>query len=518
MKWVSKRKLGLLMVMLCLCLVMACGKESEGSDNKGLCAKKGSLPEDTPWNHGYDAIMETDYAWYTLGLGEDLCLRYYDKETKNTILLCSKPECEHLGDDQCEATFQGMKVVNACLYEGYIYLLGWQGLVDPKAEEPIDKSGAGTINLSLYRAALDGSAIDRVGTVFETDNEQAQAVEYLDGRTSGVLSFEHNDESFIIHKGVAYISYYLRLGKGSIGLRGGGFLKMDLATGQTKDVETVETLQDHPPVFLSGAGDYVYYGHYDGRTETTSWLRYVISEEKIESMDPKIEKQTEETPIFGKTVEVLDAQPCFTANRSYWLVRTYQEKEDGQIAVIAVDVSTQKIVPEESFETGITFDKKKYRYDPRRYGYYSLMLYDGKFFIADMGDVRVYDAKGSLVGEVAVPKETLKMNDVEKDVTLDFKISNEKLYLTYGNDYNMSYAYDDFASTRYYFLTYACPLPDLYAGKGTWTKCYRKQGKETWAEYTATQLENELKHVPVEYRDEIREQKQEMLDQMLSEE
>ena len=447
----------------------------------GCGGKKGKdLPEDTPWNHGISAIMETDLGWYTTGIGEELCLRYYDKESKDFIILCSKPECEHNCDEICEATYRNLKVVNAYIYEGYIYLLGWEGVCNDLydlAERDIPETEiADRINLSLYRAALDGSAIDKVATVFETDNIQHQRVN-RSRRTAGVLLFEHDDTSFIIHKGVAYIPVYLMLGEGSKGLRGAGFYKVNLYTGTVKEIEKYETLQSRAPAFLSGVSDYVYYYRYDAGARRQLWYRYVISEDRVEAADPKFYKTEEQNEIFGKSFIDLGAPAVFTEGREYFLVRSYQGKDAGTLSILAVDAKTQGILASESFETEIEFNARKYQFNPRENGYYSLMYYDEKLFISDMEKVYVYDLKGGKCGEVAVPHETLNWNDADKGIRLDFKISDGKLYLIYGSDHVYS------GGTGSYHRVLSYQLDAVYHEQGEWTNAYRMQGRETFKAY-----------------------------------
>ncbi|MBP5282789.1 MAG: hypothetical protein J6Z22_09870 [Lachnospiraceae bacterium] len=460
-----------------LCLMTACEKKDSGET---IFVNKESLPEDTPWNHGTSAIMETEYGWYSTGAGEEMGLRYYEKGTGNTILLCNKPECEHDGGDQCEASYRNLKVVNACLYEGYMYVLGWEGVVNEFVtyeEDPDEVEVPDSLNLSLYRASLDGSSIDKVATIFETENTQHQRVNYS-RRTFGALKYEHDDGSFIIHKGVAYVPLYLQLGGGSVGLRGAGLYRVDLSTGAVKEIEKYETLQSRTPSLLSGISDYVYYYRYDNDTRKQTWYRYVISEDRIEEADPKF-ADSKENEVFGKSFVDLGVPPVFTAERSYWLVRTHEEGQDGVLSILTVDAKTQQVLPEESFETQIPYNKKGYKFSPRNNGYYSLLLYDGKLVIGDVENIYFYDVKGNQAGEVAVPKEMLKWNDAEKQIRLEYKICNDKLYLIYGN------STDDFlgVGTAGYYRVLSCPLGDIFKSKGVWTDAYRIQGRKTWKEF-----------------------------------
>ncbi|MBQ9488962.1 MAG: hypothetical protein IKO41_12135 [Lachnospiraceae bacterium] len=458
---------------------------------------KSDGPEDTPWNHGTSAIMETELGWYTTGLGEEMCLRYYEKESGDTIVLCNKPECEHNGNDNCEATYHNLKVVNACLYEGYIYLLGWEGVVDNvySIQNNNELADSDQINYSLYRAALDGSAIDKIATIFETDNVQLQKVN-PSRRVTGAYWYHNDDASFIIHKGVAYVPLYIGLGDGSIGLRGAGFYKVDLSTGTVKEIEKYETLQSRPPAYLCGISDYVYYYRYDGASRKQLWYRYVISEDRVEAADPRLDKLADTTEVFGKKLEALEARPSFTEDREYYLVRTYQEREAGQLAVLAFDAKTQKLLPEESFETEIPFDRKKYPLEIRYRGYYSFMSYDGKFYIEDEYHVFAFDKDGKKAGEIAVPREKLQWNDAERQIYLDFKICNEKLYLIYGNSLGSVYYNNGTGNTGYYYRVLTCPLDGIYQGNGQWTDAYRFQGIMTWKECLLDMIDRLVEGLP----------------------
>ena len=469
------KKMICILLLGMLCFWGACSNQS--GEKESSFGNKDNLPEDTPWNHGISAIMETEQGWYTTGLGEDIGLRYYEKGTKNTILLCNKPECEHQGDDTCEATYRHLKVVNACLYEGYIYLMGWEGVCNDAQdiyERDIPETEiADSINLSLYRAALDGSAIDKVATLFETDNMQHQRVN-RSRRTAGLLIYEHDETCFIIHKGVAYVPVYLQLGEGSVGFRGAGLYKVDLSTGMVGEIEHYENLQSRIPAYLSGISDYVYYFRYDGAAGKQLWYRYVISENRVEKADPKFSETATENEAFGKHFVVIARSPVFTAEREYFLVRTFQEREAGVLAILAVDAKTQEVISEESFETQIPFNKSEYRLNKRMGGYYSMLLYDGRFLITDGEGIYFYDLQGNGFAQDSVMKIIGSESNIE--YRLDYKICNEKLYLIYQKEYNEL----GFGDLQNYYRVWSCPLEELWQGQGDWTYDYRFQGVKTW--------------------------------------
>ena len=63
---------------------------------------------------------------------------------------------------------------------------------------------------------------------------------------------------FILHRGCAYITYFLKFGQASSGLQGGGLVKVDLQTGEKEDIFRMEIPTDPFPYDLRGCGDYVY--------------------------------------------------------------------------------------------------------------------------------------------------------------------------------------------------------------------------------------------------------------------
>lgn len=483
-------KLICLVLLGMLCILAACGKRI---GDGGSFGNKDNMPEDTPWNHGVGAIMETEYGWYMTGIGEEMCLRYYDNEQRKSVILCNKPECEHTGGDNCAATYHNLMVVNACLYEGYVYLTGYEGISETiiGSKEQDATEIADKITYGLYRAALDGSSLDKVATVFETDNIQHQSVNPF-RRVAGAIDYEHDDGSFIIHKGVAYVPVYIQLGEGSMGLRGAGLYMVDLSTGKVKEIEKYETLQSRTPALLYGVSDYVYYYRFDYGTRKSFWYRYVIPEDRIEAADPMFADTEKDNVIFGKSFADIGTPPVFSADRSYWLVRTFQEKEGGNLAILSVDAKTQKVIEEESFETQIPYSKKDVRNNPLNHCYYSLLLYDGKFLIADPESICALDGEGSLLGEIPLPKEKMHWIKDEKQVRLDFKICNEKVYLIFGNKSGMA-DFISFGGTQGYYLIFSCPLDAVFTGRSEWVKTYQLAGTMTYAECLKKQSEEYLR-------------------------
>lgn len=465
------------MLVALLAMLAGCSKDGEdaeqGSNDKGgiksLFTKKQEHASDTPWNHGTFAIMETEYGWYTHGSGQgSLSLRYYDKESGDTILVCNKPECQHQFDDQCVATYKGLSIVNSVMYEGAIYVLGYDGL---PAYSEIDNGQSSTVNLSLYKVALDGSSIDRVGTVIEVENPKNQKV----NRTTGFgLRYSYqSDNSFIIHKGVAYISFLVQLGDGMAGIRGGGLMKMDLATGKTEQLYEKDNMQKGLPAGLVGVGDYVYYFRSDGSGQKTGWYRYHITEGTTEQVEGAFLIMGDLGN--GKQVLSLNAAglhfsappPVFTEDRIYNICCSYDvDDENGQkmIAIMASDAKDCMPIPEETFETEIPF-KGKTGYRQARVELYTVTYYDGMFLIADEEYAYLYDKAGKSLGKIMIPKEELEITEDDHDMIMEYKISDGKLYLIFTKERPMVYK------------VFFCPLDDILQGKGAWTFAYEIQGR-----------------------------------------
>ena len=175
------------------------------------------LPEDNQANHGTYKVMETELGYYyNLGLVNSvqnekgltisnrdnlMNMFFFDKETGIAVQLCDKPECHHQQTNDCVATYNKLWVIGQDIYDGYLYTYG---------EERDDEIS----RFSLYRTALDGSAIDRVGVVMEAENKSESAYIIKPDLTLGDFG-----DGMIIHKGYAYLPYYLRVGTTMKGLK-----------------------------------------------------------------------------------------------------------------------------------------------------------------------------------------------------------------------------------------------------------------------------------------------------------
>ncbi len=427
------KKLRFMLLYLAGTLALMCG-----------CSKERELPEDNQANHGPLAIMETEngyyYNWgYAIPYsGEDAnstmrllkhLLRYSDKETGETILVCNKPECEHNGGSDCSATYKDITVINSMVYNDEIYVYG------------IEEDGI-IIRFNLYRIAPDGSAIDKVGTVFECENTLGAA--YTAARCIvGALP-----ECFIIHKGYAYLPYYLRIGLASRGFMGGGLVQMDITTGKVNSIYEMEYMTSEVPTNLRACGDYVYMD----MTGTHSYggtMQYHISEDRLEQPDPDY-KMTFSFPM---------------GERLYNVLRSYDSTtmEPLPISVHAYNVNTGMWSSSEVFETDIIagFDDTLVSFP-----------YEDMVVIGTDDRVVFYslskDNYGEKIGEISIEAgERVSVYPFEK--TMDFKIQNGILYricTPIATEDNKP----DFRVEDYYipYEVYCCPIEDVLNGIGQW--------------------------------------------------
>ena len=441
------KKTRLFSLLLCGIMILSgCGKQEESA-----AEEKNS--DDNHANHGYHAIMETENGYYYnfgyMGhtksdnyLGYSMehkqFLRYYDKETGETILLCNKPECEHNGSDSCTATYKKMGIINSVMYDNRIYVYA------------VEHSST-IISMNLYRVSLDGASIDKVGTVLEVENTLGQGVAFM---PQIATTFGTNYlNCFIIHQGYAYLPYYLRIGKASKGFMGGGLAQMNLETGETKIIHELEYMTSSYPYNLRAVGNYVYMDMPNTKRYdiTTGTLDYPGA---MAEMKPKI---------------LLD---IITEERLYDITPVYDEETDTYSefeTCFVYDAATGNPLPEEQFETDITPDESQ--------NFWQAFAYEDMLVVAAGNRVIFYGGQGENLGTKLgeIPFEYKRDDTIVADtygIELTFQISNGKLYKV-CNPTNKS-LYEDvpdsqLPGTYWSYEVYSCPVEDILSGNGQWT-------------------------------------------------
>jgi len=475
-----RRKVMLMLGICCALLLVGCQKEmgttgdntvSQGSQASqeshtfletvlGGHKKEKERAEDNPANHGAHAILETkDGYYYNMGYNvylhegteykslmyDILCARYYDKESGKVIVLCNKPECEHRGDDTCAATYKGIAVINSVLYEDQLYIYG------------LEEEGT-LLSLNLYRAALDGSSMDKVGTVFEAVN--AAGKEYIYKIDESVTEKYY----FIIHKGYAYIPYYLHIGQASSGFQGGGLVQMNLQTGKVKTLYEMEGRRDSYPTKLCGCGDYVYMTFMGSDSyKKDGSMRYVISEDRIEFLPSH------------KDLDYPGYYDAFTTEKYFSLQSIYDSETETEIeySIGVWDAVSGEYLKDQRFSIDITHKEMK--------GFHRIMTYEDMLVFATKERVIFYSIKEESCGEILGEIKYEHKSDLSMTLPyLEYKITNGMLYRISEGERVFDPCAGYYAEFRLYEV-YCCSLEDIMNGQGEWEKAFFYETVETAA-------------------------------------
>lgn len=224
--------------------------------------------------NGQRAIIETDDGYYyNTGVkklistggenGTTTCMNlfYYDKGMQEFVMLCAKPECEHLGGDECAATYRFIRVIDTVMLGDSLYVYG----ID--TEDTI-------ISYNLYKVTKDGVSLNKLATVLEADDTKKEG---FVTRTS--------EMNIVIHRGYAYLPYFLQIGNLTRGFVGAGIARVNLKTGEVERLYEAPNKAVGEPWNISAVGDYVYFQlNYYGFT-TGATRRYNLQTGEVEKMN-----------------------------------------------------------------------------------------------------------------------------------------------------------------------------------------------------------------------------------------
>ena len=391
-----KKKFAFLLTAALLC---GCGSRTQNE-----------LPEDTPYNR---YIMETENGYYT-NIERGMFLRFYERNTENQIFLCAKPECLHDGSESCVATYKNLETINTVLYNGALYIL------------TLEKGD--TVELSLYKAALDGTSLTKVGDVFAVDNSVGEeTVESLGGLY------------FIIHKGYAYIPYHITLGHGSLGFAGGGLVKMNISDGSTEQLYSGEDYSSAYPYSLQGNGDFVWFTmhsyNYNPNEEQGIYLYNAKTGELKKIMDGNLSVTISDTRIYARGMSE-------NSGEERQLAIYYHDKENIENGG---DLSVGATLFAGGFGNQIN----------------TIIAYKDMVIAVCKGKISIYNEDGEKLGEfICYDSESDSM--FSDDANID--VSNGKIYLIDNYLNRTSKFYND----KYFRVIYSCPIEDIISGTGKW--------------------------------------------------
>ncbi len=294
-----------------------------------------------------------------------LHLWYYDRETKQTSMLCNRLGCPHDGRDTCPATYRSLITGSVKFYEGSVYFTA------------AEKRG-NRVDVSLYRAAGDGSALDRVCTLMSI--KAGQDDNYWLNRTH-----------LVIHRGYAFSSFDLTAGNDEFnGYAGGRFVKTDLRTGKNEIITEYSDYWEERPHRIIACDDYIFYSR-KNNINHTEHLRMNIHDNSYDVLpveyadDMYIAAADHDTvyyeALLGKAVGTVTGYNAVT-----------MEKEPGSVK------------------------------DTNQYG---IAAYDDKLMLLSGNTLSVYEN-----GELILSTEDIPLKEARGSIWYRISVSDGKLYFT----------------------------------------------------------------------------------------
>ena len=292
MKTALRKKLLLIAIVLILIaslFMTACGKDSTGGNN-GISSTEFKVGyDDQPFYLSRSTMTVTDgngnYMFYA-GV-----LYYYDNASDKTVIVCNKPDCEHINnvdDSECNAFFPESKfyIYNGiAFYDNSIYLLG--------------QSGDGNkTSVSLYKVSKDGVQREEVCKLFSTSD-------------INMVGF------FTVHRGYAFWSLFP---EGSAQLYS---MKLD----DPGNINTVYEGEGLAPDILAiaGSGDYMYFKYRDATDKTYEKFDCTLYRTKLGS------GSVEELTKCGDGFTVMGNTAFYISENKYLCAFDLNTREESKI-------------------------------------------------------------------------------------------------------------------------------------------------------------------------------------------
>lgn len=357
------------------------------------------MPEDEPWSK---SVMETENGYYTNG-NRIMFLHYSDKQTKANVFLCPRPQCSHDGNEDCPATYGYMHVYDSALYDGNIYIV-------------TSRSENERVSVSLYKASLDGTSLDKVAEAFSIAN--SAGAEYS---VSAYLS---------VHKGSAYVCYSIDMGENYSGIT-----RVNIKTAQTEDILGSDEFKSGGVCNIQcvGHGDYVYFDYIKDNGE--------ISIYRCDIKNGEVTRFRDGT-LYGCA---FSGGNMYTASANGFEV---------------YDLASGRMT-DEIFIDGYKSD---------------FLLYDETFFLREFESpaIAAYSLSGEKLGRIELVCGDVKSSYSgfkdfdESDGYFDGLegISDGKLYIRFSPDK------DDENYAQITDRVYCCDTSDIISGTGEWTYAY----------------------------------------------
>ncbi len=380
-----------------------------------------------PWEYRENATEEMKVYYY-----DEMPLYYYDTETGKSIILCSKPQCLHDGNEFCAATSSKGLLLYNCLYNGYIYKIN---LEDTEVE--------GHSVLRLSRADLQGNELSTIGNIMS-----------FAGKSPDI-------HGVIFHYGKMFISatIYNDTKKGTKHI-----YVTDLESGEVKEINVPDAQKYETYAYMTADGDYLYYA-----TEDISYNKinnYMI--DTLKTVTHRYNIKTGETEILSAMPEVYSS---FTVNNGIVYYTVVDGKNDTFCLYSYDTVKDEK-------KTFVEDKHPKYTSGKYLSGQNSLSVFtDRKYlYIITSGRANRYNEEVGIYSEFYIYDFDGKMLyegvpgiDPDKEWwEYVFSAIDGNIYIYYNISDNSDALYFDEITGLYTIKT-----EDLINGKTDWTRLYK---------------------------------------------
>ena len=382
-----------------------------------------------PWEYRENATGEMKVYYYN-----EMPLYYYDTETGKSIILCSKPQCLHDGNEFCAATSSKGQLYYNCLYNGYIYK------INSKRTEVED-----TLVLQLLRADLQGNELSLVTDI-------AQFIDRYPPKLHNV----------VVHCGKMFITMttYVAEDSGTKHL-----YVIDLESGEVKEINVPDAQKYETYAYMTADGDYLYYTTEDIKYDSIN--KYMIRE--LKTVMHRYNIKTGETEILSA---LPDAYSSFTVNSGI-IYYTVVDRAENTFSLYAYDTAkneTKTLIENHKLDyvdgkylsernNVSVFTDRKYLYvlTAGRYNICNSMnKADAEFHIYDFDGKKLYE------GVPGIDKERTEWWEYE------FSAIDGNVYFYYNISDNSDALYFDEITGLYTIKT-----EDLINGKTDWTRLYK---------------------------------------------
>ena len=462
----TKKVLSVILAVFTALSVTACSENTtsvtSGTSNKESVDSSGSvsenssnnvddkLPQCDPANigdgiafSGYNSIMKgTDGYYFSMGPWDEgvqnpddtPILRYYDTATKKTIILCSKPQCMHDGNDFCAATSGEWRVWYNCLYNGFIYKV---------ASEIVTENDMTYRVMKVLRADLQGNELSTLSELF-------------------VHRFSVVIENVVCHYGKMFINM-TKTEDGEITTK--HIYIVDLASGEAKEIAIPDVKKYYSIPYMTADGDYLYYA-----AEDVIWENYQQKERQdTDNVMHRYNIKTGETEIISGLPKIYAS---FTVNDGI-IYYTVADRKENTYSFYSFDTKTS--------ETKTFIDNRKVDFIDAKHlsSYNKVSVYtDRKYLYVLMGgsnnqyndenpyniDMYIYDFNGKELykGLPGIDKERKEWWHY------NFSAINGEIYLYYAVTGNSEGLKNDEVTGLYMIKA-----EDLINGSTSWTKLYK---------------------------------------------